>query len=72
LQIAFENVRTLHQSGVMLVACTDAPYPGVIQGEGIHREMELLVEAGLSPLEAISSATSNAAALMKAEGWGAS
>jgi len=70
LQTAFGNVLALHEAGVLIVAGTDAPYPGVIQGESIHRELELLVEAGLSPLEAISTATSNAAELMGAENWG--
>jgi imidazolonepropionase-like amidohydrolase len=69
LEAAFLNAKKLHDEGVLLVAGTDAPYPGVFQGEGIHREMELLVEAGLTPLEAISAATRNAAILMKAE-WG--
>ena len=71
LETAFENVKKLHDEGVLLVAGTDAPYPGVFQGEGIHRELELLVEAGLTPLEAITAATRNAALLMKADGeWG--
>jgi imidazolonepropionase-like amidohydrolase len=71
LQAAFENTKTLHDRGVLLVAGTDAPYPGVFQGEGIHRELELLVEAGLTPLEAITAATRNAARLMKADDeWG--
>jgi hypothetical protein len=70
LQSAFGNVQLLNDAGVLIVAGTDAPYPGVIQGESIHRELELLVEAGLSPLEAISTATSNAAELMGAENWG--
>lgn len=70
LQNAISNVQKLNEAGVMIIAGTDAPYPGVIQGEAIHRELELLVEAGLSPLEAISTATSNAAALMEADDWG--
>jgi len=70
LQVSKENAALLHKNGVMLVAGTDAPYPGVLLGEGIHRELELLVSAGLTPLEAISAATRNAAKLMKAEDWG--
>jgi hypothetical protein len=70
LQGSKENAALLHKNGVMLVAGTDAPYPGVLLGEGIHRELELLVSAGLTPLEAISAATRNAAKLMKAEDWG--
>jgi imidazolonepropionase-like amidohydrolase len=65
------NAKRLFDAGVLLVAGTDAPYPGVFQGEGLHRELELLVEAGLTPLEAIAAGTRNAARLMNAEReWG--
>jgi imidazolonepropionase-like amidohydrolase len=65
------NVKKLHDAGVLLAAGTDAPYPGVFQGEGIHHELELLVESGMTPLEAIRTATYNAALMMKAENdWG--
>ena len=65
------NIGHLHEAGVLLVAGTASPYPGVFFGEGLHRELELLVEAGLTPLEAISVATRNAAVLMNAEDeWG--
>lgn len=71
LRFATDNARRLHRAGVLLVAGTDAPYPGDYLGEGIHRELELLVEAGLSPLEAITAATRNAAILMDADQqWG--
>ncbi|MDE2784873.1 MAG: amidohydrolase family protein [Gemmatimonadota bacterium] len=72
LMTAMTNVKRLSDAGVPLVAGTDAPYPGVFQGEGIHRELELLVEAGLTPLQAITVATHNAARLMDAsDEWGA-
>ena len=65
------NVKKLRDAGVLLAAGTDAPYPGVFQGEGIHHELELLVAAGFSPLEAIRTATYNAARIMNAEkDWG--
>lgn len=71
LQTAFTNAKRYFDAGVLLVAGTDAPYPGVFQGEGIHRELELLVEAGLKPLQAITLATKNASILMQAEAeWG--
>jgi imidazolonepropionase-like amidohydrolase len=55
-----------------MIAGTDAPYPGDFQGEGIHHELELMVESGLTPIDAISSATRNASRLMKASNdWGA-
>jgi imidazolonepropionase-like amidohydrolase len=65
------NVKRLLQAGILIAAGTDAPYPGDFQGEGIHRELELLVESGLTPLEAITTATKNAAMIMNAETeWG--
>ncbi len=70
LQNAMQNARALTQSGVLLTAGTDAPYPGDMQGEGLHRELELLVEAGFTPLEAISIATQNAARFIGANDWG--
>ena len=70
-QLRKENAKKLSDAGVLLVAGTDTPYPGVFFGEGVHREMELLVEAGLTPLQAISIATANPAKLMSAEEeWG--
>ena len=65
------NVKKLLDAGVLLAAGTDAPYPGVFQGEAIHHELELLVEAGMTPLQAIRTATYNAAQIMHAEQeWG--
>jgi len=65
------NVKKFHDAGILLATGTDAPYPGVYQGEGVHRELELLVEAGLTPLQALRAATYDAARLMKAEDdWG--
>jgi imidazolonepropionase-like amidohydrolase len=71
LKNAQHNAKRLYDDGILLAAGTDAPYPGDFQGEGIHRELELLVEAGLTPLQAISVATSNASRLVGAEAeWG--
>ena len=65
------NVKKLLDAHVLLAAGTDAPYPGVFQGEALHHELELLVAAGMTPLEAIRTATYNAARIMKADGeWG--
>ena len=68
---AENNVKRLLKAGILVAAGTDAPYPGDFQGEGIHRELELLVESGLTPLEAIRIATKNAATIMHAQTeWG--
>jgi imidazolonepropionase-like amidohydrolase len=71
LEGAESNVPRLRDAGVLFAAGTDAVYPGDFQGEGLHRELELLVESGLSPLEAITVATKNAAAIVNASTeWG--
>jgi imidazolonepropionase-like amidohydrolase len=65
------NVKKFFDAHIPLASGTDAPYPGVFQGEGIHHELELLVEAGLTPLQALRMATYDAARIMKAENdWG--
>jgi imidazolonepropionase-like amidohydrolase len=66
------NVLALWRAGVLVAAGTDAPYPGVFLGEGLHRELELLVEAGLTPVEAIQAATGNAARFLDGDqaDWG--
>lgn len=56
-----ELTRRLHRAGVRVVAGTDLAMPWVAPGESLHREMELLVRAGLTPLEAIAAATGRAA-----------
>lgn len=45
-----------------LLAGTDAPAAGTTYGASLHRELELLVEAGLSPIQALSAATAQPAA----------
>jgi imidazolonepropionase-like amidohydrolase len=57
-QNALDAVRQLKAAGVPILAGTDAPNPGTAHGPSIHRELELLVMAGLSPAEALAAATS--------------
>ncbi len=57
-----EVVASMHHAGVRLLAGTDGPYagkPGVLQDE-----LALLVEAGLSPLQALQTATLNPAVFL--------
>lgn len=56
-----EAVRVLHEAGVPLLAGTDDGEPYVISGFSLHDELALLVQAGLSPLEALQTATINPA-----------
>ncbi len=51
-------VRQLKEKGVPLLAGTDVPNPGTAMGASLHHELELLVLAGLTPLEALRAATS--------------
>lgn len=56
----------LHRAGVPLVAGTDAMgYPLVTPGASLHRELELLVASGLSPYEALRTATVESARFLR-------
>jgi hypothetical protein len=55
---AEQTVANLKAAQVPVLAGTDAPNPGTSHGASIHRELELLVRSGLTPLEALASATS--------------
>jgi len=59
---ARETVKRLHKAGVPILAGTDTPNAGTVQGASMHGEMALLVDAGLTPLEALAAATSVPAA----------
>lgn len=54
-------VGLMYRAGVPILAGTDTMNPGCFPGFGIHDELALLVEAGLSPLAALQAATRNAA-----------
>jgi imidazolonepropionase-like amidohydrolase len=58
---ALAAVRMLHESGVTILAGTDAPNTGTAYGVSMHRELELLADCGLTAEEALASATSRAA-----------
>ena len=58
---AWDNILTLvggfHRAGGTVMAGTDCPNVAIVSGFSLHRELELLVRAGLSPMEAIMAAT---------------
>jgi uncharacterized protein (TIGR02246 family) len=58
------SIRRLWEGGVTVAAGSDAGNIGTFHGSGLHRELELLVESGLSPGEALRAATVNAAQVM--------
>ena len=59
---AEEALRQLKAAGVPILAGTDVPNVGT-HGAAMHHELELLVRAGLTPVEALRAATSTPAAV---------
>jgi len=55
-----DNTRRVHAAGVTVLAGSDTQ-SGVFAGPGLHRELDALVESGLTPAEALRAATSDAA-----------
>ncbi len=56
-----QDVGALHRAGVPLLAGTDVPNPCVVAGASLHGELERLVQAGLTPYQALRAATADAA-----------
>ncbi|MFG0274968.1 MAG: amidohydrolase family protein [Phycisphaerales bacterium] len=61
----------LHDAGGVLIAGTDLANPGVVAGVSLHRELELFVEAGLTPVDALRGATTVPAAFFGFDDLGA-
>ena len=61
LPTAMANVDTLYDSGVRIAMGTDTGPPARFQGYFEHMEMHMMVDAGMSPLDAIRSSTGVAA-----------
>ena len=61
LEVAKRNLKTLADRGVRIAFGTDTGPPGRFQGFFEHLELEMMVEAGLTPMQAIVSATGDAA-----------
>ena len=63
LDDALATVAALHAAGVDILAGTDVSeanpaFGGMAHGASVHHELQLLVQAGLTPLQALRSATS--------------
>ncbi|MHC4732016.1 MAG: amidohydrolase family protein [Planctomycetota bacterium] len=59
-----ELTKALHEAGAKLLLGTDCATPFIIAGWSAHRELRLLVEAGLTPYEALRAGTVDAAAYL--------
>src|ERR1700674_1162453 len=61
--VSLKTVAAMHGAGIPIVVGTDQTVPG----HSVHREMELYVEAGFTPMEALQSATLISARAMRME-----
>ena len=66
MKYAFASVMALHRAGVDILAGSDVSEPipilgGLAHGASLHHELQLLVAAGLTPIEALQTATSTPA-----------
>lgn len=64
------NVAAMEEAGIPILAGSDAPNAGLMQGRALHRELANLVEAGLSPIQALKAATSRPAEQLGLENRG--
>jgi imidazolonepropionase-like amidohydrolase len=59
------NLKKIYDAGILVALGTDSgATPIRVQGFAEHRELALMVQAGLTPLQAISVATKNGAQLL--------
>jgi imidazolonepropionase-like amidohydrolase len=70
LETAKKNLKTLADAGVKYGFGTDTGPPGRFPGYFEHWEMELMVEAGLTPMQVLTAATRNAAEFLGAKDLG--
>ena len=61
LKVAIRNLKTLSTAGVRIAFGTDTGPAGRFQGYFEHIEIEMMSEAGLTPMQIIKAATSDAA-----------
>jgi imidazolonepropionase-like amidohydrolase len=70
LETAKKNLKALYDAGIPVGFGTDAGPPGRFPGFFAHWELQLMVEAGFTPAQALASATRQGAAFLKATDLG--
>jgi hypothetical protein len=61
------NIKGSYDAGVLIAGGSDDSFPSLWPGESMHRELELLVMAGISETEAIKICTYNGAKILRKE-----
>ena len=59
--VVLANLKRMQEAGAIVAVGTDAGNIGTLHGPSLHREFELMAEAGLTPMQIIVDATRNAA-----------
>jgi imidazolonepropionase-like amidohydrolase len=67
LKMGQKNLKKLFDAGVKVAFGTDTGPPARFQGFFEHRELELMVQAGLTPAQALQTATLNAAECLRVD-----
>jgi imidazolonepropionase-like amidohydrolase len=63
--IAMKNAAAMAKAGIPIALGTDMGPVNVLQGIGDHVELEMLVQSGLTPMQAIRAGTINSAKVLK-------
>ncbi len=58
---ALENLARVHQAGIRIATGSDAGNIGTLHGASLHREFQVMAEAGMKPMDIIVAATRNGA-----------
>ncbi len=66
VELGKEMTRRMHEAGVAIAAGSDLAGRDVLPGFSVHDEIGLLIDSGLTPMEALLAATSEAARLLQA------
>ena len=69
--VSMQNLKKLQDAGIPIVMGTDAGNIGTLHGPSVFREMKLMQESGLTPLQVLRSATTNGAKAMGRDDLGA-
>ncbi|MCG8428399.1 MAG: amidohydrolase family protein [Chromatiales bacterium] len=65
--VMLKNLKRLHDYGITVAAGSDAGNIGTLHGPALHRELELMARAGLTPHEVLITATRGGARLLGRE-----